>query len=534
MPDYEDHPPGTLGNVDLNDFRNAVFGAQGGLAESERTYADGEIVFRPGDAADEMYVVTSGRFEERTDVPGRASHRLWLLNKRDICGDVALLADLDGTNPVQRRTCVRSLATDARLACLKKENVRKIIEKGGFATTRIIQGLAGDALRMFEDERSFDLISQSYFDGPAAHLSPAPFVARGVEMYLFYLQTPPGSVRQWLPGGVRPFPGMENLALLVFAHFPHLSQPARPKAIPFRYNETAIFVPCLMRPSWSPVYRPAVYSPAVYPDNQLAVLLGREIFGFRKRPARTYLTRPKAGSKRGALRLFVDGATNARVRFDDDSLPMDDFWSSAPTLVRGLGSFARCLGLDLSSDGLSSFANRWRCVLPSVPVVSVKQIPAPEQADGHIRYDVNQLCLSPFLLLRVSDLSAVGGDVRLSITNRVPFAGSELAAPVGLHFRVDMALLSSRTLRRYPCDTEPIPIAQVPRGPIERAMDYLGVCPSQLLERIELLRNPNCAALPGDSKGNPCFAADPCWGGVTQGGFSDGDGPQDGWPSEPD
>ena len=490
---------GRLSEEGRQAFLDEVLSAATDEAPAVISCAEGETLFVPGDPATAMYVVVSGRLEEWTELPERGGHLLWPLGPGEVAGEVAMFARSSSRRANTRRTCLRCVSAGSQVCVVRRDVAKRYLRSHPAFAQVLVEGLATDALRMFEDERSFDLVCQSYYDGAAAQVAPAPFVGRDVEMYVFLCRAPEGATDAWRPPGVRAIPGFSDLFLLVFGHFAALTQPKRPDALPFCYNETALFVPCLIRPRGRLAPRLAFYSPAIYPDNQLATILGREIFGFRKREARTYIDAPAAEGaeggdaggerSRGRLQLFVDGKVNAAASYDRDDLPLEAYWRAAPRPIPALARLAaEHLGLDLSGAGLAELLNHLRLLLPTVPVVSVKQIPAPGHADGHVRYEVNELCLSPFLLLAVGEMSAIGGDLRVEIGGRVPFAGAGLYADVGVKVTCDLALLSSNVWRGYPKNQEPLPLARKPRTLVRRLMDLVGIGPSAFLERIDLFR----------------------------------------------
>lgn len=123
-----------------------------------------------------------------------------------------------------------------------------------------------------------------------AGMIPGPYEARRARAWLFVVEGHVNRVDEALPPGVLAPPSwaplihrLQNTYLVVFAHFPDMrsrhvagvDDDGRQKV--FSYLETTIFRPVLA------CGVPALYCMEVYPDNSMAVGIGREIYGFPKR-----------------------------------------------------------------------------------------------------------------------------------------------------------------------------------------------------------------------------------------------------------
>jgi CRP-like cAMP-binding protein len=84
--------------------------ATGGLG---RTYADGAIIFRQGDAGDCMYVIQAGRVEVLHEQEGQEVS-LTTLGEGDIFGEIALFQQETRSATVRARGEVRVLTLDKR------------------------------------------------------------------------------------------------------------------------------------------------------------------------------------------------------------------------------------------------------------------------------------------------------------------------------------------------------------------------------------------------------------------------------------
>jgi len=432
--------------------RLAAHVCQGG--QPVRRYAAGDVVFEPGQPAHELYVVLDGAFEERLDAAADSA-LLWEVGRGDVVGEIELFAKhtASARHDPERVTCFRCTRR-GRVLVIDEDAAEELVRQGGDFAVALLNAVATDAFRLIEDERRDERIMQTYFDGRLARLVPAPYRAERVEMNVFLAQTRSEDYEGLVPPELRTAPG--GLFLLVFADFPHFYQPDRPTAAPFAYRETAFFVLSRMETGPAATRPLLAYAPALYPDNVMAMVLGREIYGFRKRNARTELPTgpdvPPAGEPRSAW-LQLDGARVAQVDYRLES-------SGTSVLALGLEALA-ALGLP-GVNGLLELVGDGPLVRPiEVPVINLKQIPAPGHRDGAPRYEVNELCLTPFRIRRVHgvDLLTVAS---LRLNGRLPFAGAHLACPWGVRVTMDVDLETGEVVHPYGPEDEPLPEPPAP------------------------------------------------------------------------
>ncbi len=123
-----------------------------------------------------------------------------------------------------------------------------------------------------------------YAPGGAA-LLPGPYVADDVQLVGMLMETDDRCwAKRLLPPGVWRPPGLRNNYLIVMAHFRNVTC-KHPLAgeVSFDYRETTVFIPSVAG------FRPGAFAPILFPDNAMAITLGREIYGFPKRFGRTQL-----------------------------------------------------------------------------------------------------------------------------------------------------------------------------------------------------------------------------------------------------
>ncbi len=139
--------------------------------------------------------------------------------------------------------------------------------------------------RLTRESRSYRKSMHEFYAPGTASLLPGPYVADDVDMVGLLLRSEdPCWTRRMLPPGVRIPPGLRSTYAVVLAQFRNVTC-KHPLAgdVRFDYRETTVFVPCVAG------LRPGVFSPILFPDNAMAITLGREIYGFPKRFGRTEL-----------------------------------------------------------------------------------------------------------------------------------------------------------------------------------------------------------------------------------------------------
>ena len=139
--------------------------------------------------------------------------------------------------------------------------------------------------RLTDETRSYRKHLHDFYAPNTAALLPGPYDADDVHIVGMLMETDDRCwAKRHLPPGVWRPPGLRDKYLIVMAHFGSVAC-RHPKAngVSFDYRETTVFIPSVA--GW----RPGAYSPILFPDNAMAITLGREIYGFPKRFGRTQL-----------------------------------------------------------------------------------------------------------------------------------------------------------------------------------------------------------------------------------------------------
>ncbi len=151
--------------------------------------------------------------------------------------------------------------------------------------------------RLTDETRNYRKHLHDFYAPHTAALLPGPYDADDVHLLGMMMETDdPCWAKQHLPRGVWRPPGLRNNYLIVMAHFSNVvCRHPMASGVNFDYRETTVFIPSVA--GW----RPGAYSPILFPDNSMAITLGREIYGFPKRFGRTQLE-----IDRGYAELEVD------------------------------------------------------------------------------------------------------------------------------------------------------------------------------------------------------------------------------------
>lgn len=216
---------------------------------------------------------------------------------------LGLVAVIDG----QPRTASLEAFSDVRVASMPHQLLEALLDTSPRASRNLIRFLSHQLRVQYEQSDLIQRHFEDFFRSPKAELVPGPYVADPFDMYIFVMQDDPRRLEDLLPRGVRPMPGTEGRYLLTFNFFNRTySKHAEGAGRAFTYNETSAFLPCL-----APRMRPGMFIPELYPDNFLAITLGRELYGFPKRFARTSLD-----AQRGLIDLVLARRMTLRATWD--------------------------------------------------------------------------------------------------------------------------------------------------------------------------------------------------------------------------
>ncbi len=360
----------------------------------------GFVLTREGERGDDVYFLESGELAVM-----RGNRLVTMLEGPCFIGLPLVLEEAS-------RSASLEVLTDARLLAFRGEVMRELMtEDLGFARAVATELQADLRVAWTQQERDRQSLDD-FFVSPSARLVPGPYVAE-LDVDTFLMRELPGRLRTHLPPGCAPMPGAEDTWLLMVSHFldVHSESPAGQQRR-FSYREVSPFLPCL-----GPDLVPSLFCPELYPDNYLAVLLGRELYGFPKRMG----------------------------RFDVGDAHVSLAVGNRPALRTSWASMRACSATELGTElaargGASTLAARAAGQLmgvfssplakplwPSVPVLVRKQI--PEASSVYERsLHIDELVCIPFGMSDVRDFAVLDAPEVRFLSEAFPLRGDVVVA----------------------------------------------------------------------------------------------------------
>lgn len=231
--------------------------------------AAGTTIILEGDPEpDALYVLLEG------EVATTAGDRLLVLQRATSV--IGLLSILDGA----ARTASVSAFSDVRIARVPRPAFRDLVRRSRALADNIAHYLVRELRSLHRADADTRARFADHFRSPNARLLPGPWEMKGTDVHIFVMLGPKAQIASLLPEGLKA--DGETLAcwLLAFTSVPalHSLDPSASATEPVRFSEAAPLVPC---------YRPdgefGLYCPEAYPDNYLAIFLGREVYGLPRR-----------------------------------------------------------------------------------------------------------------------------------------------------------------------------------------------------------------------------------------------------------
>jgi len=232
---------------------------------------------------------------------------------------------------------------------------------------------------------------RDWFLPGSGDLLPGPYKDPKAMVDVFVMDGPAPAIRDVLPRGLWPVPGPAgNRYFLCFNHFTAMAteHPTGLKGglpVKFDYLEALVFLPCLRGAQFG------LYCASIYPDNMLAILIGREVHGL---PKRFGVVRDFEG---GPHTLLVDGQECVRASWGSIEV-LDRVSNFLPSYLDAfLGGEP---GVSVMQSAVTALGTRMDDVLhhwcwPFLPVFTRRRVPAmTDQID--IDYTIDQLVSVPF------------------------------------------------------------------------------------------------------------------------------------------
>lgn len=327
--------------------------------------------------ADDLFIVLQG------EVALTVEDRLLILN--DAPALIGLLSLIDEAP----RTASATAFSDIVLAVLPRKEFQDLMALSPRFARNVIEHLARDVRNLHRADERVRLNFDDHFDSPNARLVPGPYAMEDVDLRLFLMHGSPSSLVRWMPPGVKPLPGLEDRWFLISGYYPrffslHPNRHAKPVA----YSETAPYVPCLL-----PDGSPALFCLEAYPDNYMAIFLGRELYGIPRRFGRT-----SYGDSH--IDLNVDNRLILRAGWRG-STPCE---TPEVALVEALGGAAAPDCIRQTASALMKLLGAKGHVdkAPALPVLVRKQVPDVQKSDGD-RQRIDELITLPIRVNQVSN-----------------------------------------------------------------------------------------------------------------------------------
>jgi len=334
----------------------------------------GTVLTREGEKADDVFFLLDG--ELSVTVKGRLQALL------EAPRAVGLLALLDG----QPRSASLEVFRNAELVRLSGDGFRALMASRLSFTRAVVDALSKEMRDAFAQQERDRAAMDDFFESPSAHLVPGPYAAGPVEMLAFVMRDDAARLKALLPPGCAPLPGLEDTYLLTVDFFEDVHSKAEAgRGRKFSYREVTPFVPCV-----GPDLVPGLYCPELYPDNYLAIVLGRELYGFPKRLGRV---------ERGVGQVTLTSGHRLVLRASWDRVRSCRASELGAHLAKTTG---RVKLPDLAARAVGQLFEaftheRTQVLWPKVPVLVRKQIPESSSVYER-RLAIDELVRVPFEL----------------------------------------------------------------------------------------------------------------------------------------
>lgn len=360
-------------------------------------YAPGELIVQQGEPADSLLLIAAGEVAILQDT------RLTRLASAPCVLGVQSLLELGD------RTASLEAITAVDLLELPRTTLMELIRSQQAFSDALLRYVGGELGRMYRRENAWLEHMADFFQSPNARIVPGPYEAGPYEMVLLVMQGDPAALGGLMPPGVRPLSGLEGVFVLTFNFFDSLAT-TNPlgQGRSFRYREAASFVPCR-----GPHGGPKVWCPELYPDNYLAITIGRELYGLPKRFG-------MVERRERRVDLLVDDQLAVRADWSgEEPCRIGDL---SRTVVERTGGHRALAGL---AGGITHAVHALGARLPdgrlpvALPVLVHRQVPAV-QGEAREVWAVDQLREVPIRMSAVRSIHALS-EPHVSCHHSAPF-----------------------------------------------------------------------------------------------------------------
>jgi CRP-like cAMP-binding protein len=376
-----------------------------------------------GTAPDDMYFVCAG------EVSLTSEQEMVTISKAPTI--IGLLSLLDGG----LRSASAHAFTDCVLARLSRQDFETILSRSSRLTHNIVEYLGREVRTLHSATQRRRAQFDDVFNSPNARLVPGPYGLKNCDLFCFVMAGPEKVLERLLPEGTRLMDGMGGRDLLIFGFYPNVkSQHEGCTGDPFSYAESALGIPILDADG-----RPSLYCPEQYPDNYMAIVMGRELYGFPRRYGRTSF-------EPSYIDLDIDRVMVLRAG-----------WSAQDEVSPDAFAEQMCAAMT-TSDGLSPHMRKGASVMASVanaettpgatalPLTVLNQVPSTLLTAG-AEFRINELIEVPFIVESLSNFRTLTNAHVRHFTTRWLASGKCIA---GFRFRADLTIGMPIQRRKLP------------------------------------------------------------------------------------
>ena len=390
----------------------------------ERVAAGTTIIVEDDPEPDALYALLRGEIAIT-----REDRMLGLQRPPSMLG---LLSLLDGN----ARTATLTAFTDAIIARIPRAAVLDVLVASKTMARNVLDSLTRDLRGMHRRESELKARFDDLFDSPNARLIPGPWTMPNAELSVFVMVGPVVACQRLLPDGVEVLGNGLGPWLLCFAFYPELKSPrsvADGKTI--RFAEATPLIPVRTFDG-----RIGLFCPEAYPDNYLAVFLGRELHGLPRRIGE--LRRGEREIDLGVdqhllLRASWTGITSAA------SSDLSDGVAASLARANPAANGEHRATLDESIEAFS----RWVASgsRANVPILVRNQVPDVVASDGET-LRIDELLSVSVLMEGARSLEILDGAAVRKFAHEWMLGGR---CTGGFRLRADMEIGEARVLRRY-------------------------------------------------------------------------------------
>ncbi len=355
-------------------------------------FEPGETLTEMGSEAEALYLLVRGEIAVT-----RANRLVTLTAAPNILGLVSII---DG----ESRSASLSAFSTMEVFTLDRADFDALAAASPVLTRNLVVHLARDIRGLYERQDTLMRHFDDFFESPNARLVPGPYYGELFDQYIFVMEDRPEDLERLMPPGCSLIPGLGGRWLVTFNFFPGLTtrNPAG-RGKKFAYAETTPFIPCTVATGRTGLPSTAgLFCPELYPDNYLAIALGRELYGFPKRFATTTRTADHVDMVMGGRMILRASWREQR------SITPEQFAADCGRLVLGNKGLATLLapvqGAFFSLLNQDAVRTRW----PAMPVFVHKQVPGVV-SENEVVYETDELNEIPFKVMGLSDFRVLGG-----------------------------------------------------------------------------------------------------------------------------